>query len=73
MARVVETVAHEMGDALQVEIIYTKQLDGALRYTDISRAIGRPAPVPSIIINGVLAFDQTPSVEDLKAHLSQLE
>ncbi|MDM8539613.1 hypothetical protein QUF90_00860 [Desulfococcaceae bacterium HSG9] len=73
MARVVETVASEMGDALEVEIIYTKELDGALHYTDISKKIGRPAPVPSIFINGNLVFEQTPSAEELKKYLCKIE
>ncbi len=73
MTRVVESVASAFGDALSVEIIYTKELNGALHYTDISKEIGRPAPVPSVIINGKLAFEQTPSVEVLTAYLREQE
>ncbi len=73
MTRVVESVASAFGDALSVEIIYTKELNGALHYTDISKEIGRPAPVPSVIINGKLAFEQTPSTEVLTAYLREQE
>jgi len=73
MTRVVESVAPAFGDTLSVEIIYTKELEGALHYTDISKKIGRPAPVPSIFINGKLAFEQTPSAEMLTAYLREQE
>jgi len=72
MTRVVESVASDFGDSLSVEIVYTKELDGALQYVDISKKIGRPVPVPSIIINGKLAFDLTPSVEVLTSYLREL-
>jgi len=72
MTRVVESVASDFGDSLSVEIVYTKELDGALHYVDISKKIGRPAPVPSIIINGKLAFDLTPSSEVLTSYLRDL-
>lgn len=67
MARVVETVAKDFGNSLQVETIITKELAGAMRYNEISKALGRPAPVPSIFIEGELVFDATPSQEELKA------
>ncbi len=73
MARVVESVASAFGDALSVEIIYTKELEGTLQYTAISKEIGRLAPVPSIIINGKLAFEQTPAAEVLTSYLRELE
>ena len=69
MARVVEAIKPEFGDTLTVDIIVTKEMKGALRYQEISKALGRPAPVPSIFVEGKLAFDQTPSKETLKAYL----
>jgi len=71
MARVVESVVPEFGDALQVEKVITKQLEGATRYTEISRELGRPAPVPSIFIEGELVFEQTPGQDELRACLEQ--
>ena len=65
MARVVEAIKPEFGDTLTVDIIVTKEMKGALRYQEISKALGRPAPVPSIFVEGKLAFDQTPSTETL--------
>ena len=72
MARVVESVAPDYGDALHFERIITKEMSGAMRYGELTKSLGRPAPVPSIFINGQLAFDTIPSQEELKACLDQL-
>jgi hypothetical protein len=72
MARVVETIAPDYSDSMQWEIVYTKKLEGAVRYSDLSKKLGRPMPVPSIVVNGVLAFESIPSVEDLRAFLDRL-
>jgi hypothetical protein len=69
MARVVETVAENYGNELRWEKVITKEMAGATRFMELTRALGRPAPVPSIFINGDLVYDQTPTVEDLKACL----
>lgn len=72
MARVVESILPQCGRALQYEKVVTKELKGALRYRELSKALGRLAPVPSIFINGELVFDVTPSAEVLKAYLDNL-
>ncbi|RJQ85645.1 MAG: hypothetical protein C4519_02980 [Desulfobacteraceae bacterium] len=69
MARVVETVAAQYADSVRWEIVVTKRLEGALRHAELSKKLGRPMPVPSIIVNGELAFESIPSVEDLRAYL----
>lgn len=71
MARVVESVVPEFGDAVHVEKVITTKLEGGLRYKEISKDLGRPAPVPSIFIEGELIYDQTPSQEELKACLEK--
>ena len=72
MARVVESVAPEFGDALQWETVITREMKGAVRLGELSRKIGRPAPVPSIFIDGELVFEITPSREDLRDCLNRL-
>jgi hypothetical protein len=66
MARVVESVVPEFGDAVRVETVVTTKLEGGMRYTEISKDLGRPAPVPSIFIEGDLVFEQTPGQEELR-------
>jgi hypothetical protein len=72
MARVVESVAPDFGDAVKVEKIVIKQREGARRFREISKTLGRPAPVPSIFIEGQLVFDQTPPQEELREFLNRL-
>ena len=67
MTRVVEEVAPEYGDRLKWEKVVTKELAGARRYQDFSKSLGRPAPIPCIVIEGELVFESTPSTEALKA------
>jgi hypothetical protein len=67
MTRVVETVAADYGDSLRWEKIVTKDLAGAKRYQEFSKSIGRLAPIPSIVIDGELVFETTPSTAELKA------
>ena len=66
MARVVESVVPEFGDDVHVETVVTTKLDGGMRYQEISKDLGRPAPVPSIFIQGELVFEQTPGQEELR-------
>jgi hypothetical protein len=72
MARVVDSVAPDYGEALHCEKIVTKEMSGAMRYGELTKSLGRPAPVPSIFINGELVFETIPSQEELKACLDQL-
>ena len=71
MTRVVETVASDYVESMQWEIVYTKKLEGSMRYSELSKKLGRPMPVPSIVINSVLAFESIPGVEDLRALLDR--
>ena len=66
MTRVVESVAPEFSDVLSWKKIVTKDLAGARRFSEFSKALGRPAPIPSIVIEGKLVFETTPSVEELR-------
>lgn len=69
MTRVVESVAPDFGEALLWEKVITKELKGAARCMELSRELGRPAPVPSIFVDGRLVFEFTPSVEELREYL----
>ena len=71
MTRVVESVAPEFEKVLIWEKIVTKDLAGARRFSEFSKALGRLVPIPSIAIDGELAFETTPSVEELKACIAR--
>lgn len=71
MARVVESVVPAYGTQVFWEKVITKELIGAKRYMELSRLHGRNLPVPSIIIDGKLVFETTPSLEELKGWLDR--
>jgi hypothetical protein len=71
MTRVVEEVAAEYENVLTWEKIVTKELAGATRYNEFSKSLGRPAPIPSIAIEGELIFDTTPSTEALRSCINR--
>ena len=72
MARVVESVVTDYGDAVRWEKVITKEMSGAMRYGELSKNLGRPAPVPSIFIDGELVFEITPGQEELRKCLDNL-
>ena len=67
----VEAVVPDFGDAVCWEKVITKDLRGALRYGELSKRLGRPAPVPSIFIEENLVFEITPGPEELKEYIQQ--
>ena len=71
MARVVESVTPEYGDVLHYETVITSKMEGAMRYGELAKNLGRPAPVPSIFIDGKLVFEITPGREELKEYLDK--
>jgi len=72
MARVVESVIPSFGDSVTYEKVITTTFEGATKYTEISRKMGRLPPVPSIFIEGELIFDRTPGQEELRACIVRL-
>lgn len=71
LARVVEAVAPEFGEAVRVERVVLKTRDGARRFRALGEELGRFPPVPSLFLDGKLAFPLTPSLEELRARLAQ--
>jgi hypothetical protein len=71
MTRVVESVVPEFKNVLTWEKVVTKDLAGAMRYSEFSKSLGRPAPVPSIVIEGELVFETTPGAKELKDYINR--
>ena len=65
----VESIVPDFGDDLNYEKVITRELEGATKYKEISKNLGRPAPVPSIFIEGELVFERTPGQEQLRTCL----
>ncbi len=67
----VETVMPDYGNSVRFEKVVTKEMAGAMRYGELSKKLGRPAPVPSIFVDDRLIFDVTPSGEALAEWLDR--
>jgi len=67
MARAVEEVVEGFGGQVQWEKVVLKQKDGARRFFQLSQGLGKPAPIPSVFVNGTLCFSHTPSPAQLQA------
>jgi len=72
MTRVVESIAPDYPENLFWEKVITKERKGALRFIELSKKLGRPAPVPSIYINDQLIFETTPQQAELKDFIDGL-
>ncbi len=66
MARVVEQVLPEFGGAVSWEKVVIKTREGARRFRELGERLGRFPPVPSIVVDGRVVFEMTPSAEDLR-------
>ena len=71
MARLVESVVSEYKGDVHWKKVVTKDLWGAERFMALTKDLGRPAPVPSIFINGELVFETIPSRGALKKLLDR--
>jgi len=72
MTRVVESVAPEFENILTWDKVVTKDLGGARRFCEFSKALGRLVPIPSIAIEGELVFETTPSKACIHKFINKL-
>ncbi|MBI5250217.1 MAG: hypothetical protein HY912_12045 [Desulfomonile tiedjei] len=67
----VEYVSEDYLDRIEIKIVETKQRKDASRYLDLCRGYGSLLPVPSILIEGKLVFDDIPGPEELRRVLDE--
>lgn len=72
MLETAEEAMAPFGQRVKLVLLYLRQVDGALRYTELSREIGRPAPIPSLFINGKLYFEIIPAVDELREAIEEI-
>ncbi len=70
MARLAQGVVSQM-EGVEFKVVHTKTLEGATRYFQLSMTTTRKPPVPSIFINGELAFESTPTEDELIERINQ--
>jgi len=72
MTRLVKEALRGFEHTVKYTKIITRTLDGAKRYQEISKQNKDFLPVPSIIIEGRLAFKTIPDREELVAYLNRI-
>jgi hypothetical protein len=72
MTRVVEAVAPEFKKNLTWKKVVTRDPGGARRFKELSKALGKLLPIPSIVIEGKLVFETTPGVEVLRSCIDKI-
>lgn len=61
-------VAADFGEsAVRVEVVTLKEAEGAARYRELRRQAGEHLPVPSVLVEGSLAFATIPEPDELRA------
>jgi hypothetical protein len=67
----VEYVSEWYVGRIAVRIIETKYGPDALRYIELCQAYGGPLPIPAILFNGRLVFDEIPGPDELRSALDE--
>ncbi|MGC8659797.1 MAG: thioredoxin-like (seleno)protein [Desulfomonilaceae bacterium] len=67
----VEYVAEIYSGKMEVRVVETKRVADAHRYLELRKINSGNLPVPSILINGILAFDRIPGPEELCDKLNE--
>jgi len=61
----VEYVSESYEGRIEVQVVETKEPEGAARYFDLCRMNGMTLPVPGILMAGRLVFDRIPGPDEL--------
>jgi len=72
MAEVVEKAVKKFGARVRWEKVELTKKKGAQRYAELSVRNGVVAPVPSLFVNGKLAFGMVPSLRVLEDYLKEV-
>jgi hypothetical protein len=67
----VEYVSEDYAGRIEVKVVETKQRKDADRYLALCKSYGRLLPVPSILIEGRVVFDEIPGPEELRRTLDE--
>lgn len=72
MLETAEEAMAPFGGRVRLDLLYLRQVDGAQRYNALSRELGRPAPIPSLFLNGKLYFEIIPAVDELREAIEEM-
>jgi len=68
----VKEVAPFFVDRIEWRVVLLKQREGAERYLELTRKIGKNLPIPSILINEQIAFVRIPGPHLLKTTIERV-
>ncbi|MQL52721.1 hypothetical protein GFC01_10695 [Desulfofundulus thermobenzoicus] len=72
MLETAEEAVAGFGDQVKIQLVYLRREEGGRRYRELSKQLGKPAPIPSIFLNGRLYFNITPPVEELQKAIQDI-
>jgi hypothetical protein len=77
LTRVVESALPGFGEDVSSTKVVLRTQEGARRFRELSRSLGRLPPVPSLFLNGKLLFETIPAqpelTQALRRHLDAIE
>ena len=68
----VDYVSESYTGRIEIRVVETKNREDAVRYSDLCRINGRRLPMPSILFDGRLVFDEIPGPEELTEALDRV-
>ena len=69
LTRVVESVLPGFGEDVSSTKVLLGTREGAQRFRELCRSLGRLPPVPSLFLNGKLLFETIPAQAELRQSL----
>jgi len=67
----VQEVAPAFAEVMEWRVVLLKEREGAERYLELARKLGKNPPIPSILINERLAFERIPGPQLLKTTIER--
>jgi len=68
----VREVAPEFGERMEWRVVLLKEREGAERYLELTRKLGKNPPIPSILINERIAFERIPGPHLLRTTIERV-
>jgi hypothetical protein len=68
----VREIAPIFAGCMEWRVVLLKEREGAERYLELARKLGKNPPIPSILINEQLAFERIPGPQLLKTTIERI-
>ncbi len=68
----VREVAPDFGERMEWRVVLLKEREGAERFLELTRKLGKPPPIPSILINQRVMFERIPGPHLLRTTIERV-